>query len=133
MGAYRHRAKRALNAGIDVNSKYTENDDPSEWSLPIHLACDIYDAQMAKILVEAGADPSAIDSCAGESAIEPMAGRQGSYAWKCTDSPLLGDSRCKLGWLPVTVAIPHFAERSSSKTFLWQKLSSRLAQTSVPS
>jgi ankyrin repeat protein len=75
MGDYR-RTSEMLDAGIDVNSKYTDDDDPSEWSLPIHLACEIGDGKMAKILVDAGADPNAVDS-AGESAITRMAGRLG--------------------------------------------------------
>ena len=74
-GDYRS-AKESLAAGIDVNSKYTENDDPSEWSLPIHLACETGDAEMARILVEAGADPNAVDVL-GESAIVRMAARKG--------------------------------------------------------
>ena len=63
-----------LDAGINVNSKYTVNDDPSEWSLPIHLACETGNAEMTKMLVDAGADPNAVD-CAGESAIARMAGK----------------------------------------------------------
>ncbi len=67
------RAKELLSGGISFNSRYTEDDDPSRWFLPFHLACQTGDVEMAKILVEAGADPDAVDF-RGETAIAHMAG-----------------------------------------------------------